>query len=154
MGLFSSKSSSSQQTSVYNTSTGADEGAIAAAGGSVVNVLDAGAVNRSLDLGQQSVEAALATSTAQNEQAFDFAGGALSATNLSLNKAIDAAFAFAKDAFGFVDKASTRAVASADRALSEALDVQDATQTGGSERLLILGGLAVAALVAVAFFNR
>lgn len=82
MGLFSSKSSSSSSTTnlTETITAGAQDQGIAASGGSVINVLDAGAVTLAGDVASDTIDAAgsnlrssLDFSDTASGRAFDFA---------------------------------------------------------------------------------
>lgn len=127
MGIFSKKSSSESNVSnVTNvTNVGASEGSIAAADGSVVNVLDAGAVGRAFDLGDT----------------------ALRGFGDLANRGIDEAFGFARESLGLVERSAGAAQKSFEGALESTLANLDEEQSGGAQRVLLLAALAIAAVV-------
>lgn len=119
MGLFGgSKSSSSTQNITEVDNVGASDGSIAANENSVVNVLDAGAI----------------------EDAFGFGGEAL-------NRAFDLTSLYARESLGVVERSASTAQKSFENALASTLTAFDAEQSGGAQRVLMLAGLALAALV-------
>lgn len=151
MGLFSSKSSSSQSTTVYNTSVGAAEGSIAAQGD--VSILDAGAIEDALGFaGDESARA-----FEFGGEAFDFVSGSAQDFLDATTDSLDRAFQFAKESLGLVETVVSRTQESTDIALSGALEQTSAAlasegeaQSGGAQRLLYFGAAALVALVILA----
>lgn len=123
MGLFGgSKSSSSTQNITEVDNVGASEGSIAANENSVVNVLDAGAI----------------------EGALDFGGDAL-------NRAFDLTSLYARESLGLVERSATAAQKSFDSALGSTLAALDEEQSGGAQRVMLVAALALAAVVGLGY---
>lgn len=68
--------------------------------------------------------------------------------------AIDRAFQFAAESLGTVQHVASAGQQSFEKALSATLATADASQTGGSERLVQLGGLALGAVLILALLMR
>lgn len=152
MGLFGGDSSSSQTTNVRTSTVGAQDGGIAASD-SVINLLDAGAVEDALGFaGGESARA-----FGFGSEAFDFVSGSAQDFLDATTDSLDRAFQFAKESLGLVETVVSRTQESTDIALSGALEQtsaalasEDEAQSGGAQRLLYFGAAALVALVILA----
>ena len=157
MGLLSkfvggSDKSQQQTSSSVSTVTniGASEGSIALGGGGVVNVLDAGAIEKSFDFAEGA-----------GSDAFDFASENARRFSDSVNESFDRAFQFASDTLGILDRGSSELQKTQDRVLSSALSQTSAAlasksdvEAGGAQRLLYFALAAVAGFLGLVYLTR
>lgn len=79
------------------------------------------------------------------------ASGAVTLTDPNL---IENAFRFASESLSLVERSAQKGQQSFEKALSQTLNIADSAKTQGSERLLYLGGAALAAFVLFAYLVK
>lgn len=102
---------------------------------------------------QDNITTSNTTTFGAQEGAFAFtsAGGAV---NISDPRTIEQAFKFASESLGLLERTAGATQKSFENALGQTLATSDAERTGGSQRVLILAGLALAALVGFAYLVK
>lgn len=162
-GLGGSDSNSpTNSTSNYTTNTrnlnlqdaGGAAPTIAGNEGATINVLDTGAVTKSLDIAKESTANAIDAANRANDAAFNFASGNAGSLNQAYNAALNTAFSFARDSLGLVQSQAKDTVNSANTALNAALNQTANAQSGGAQNLLYLAYAAVAGFVLFAWMKK
>lgn len=145
MGLLSSsKSSKTTQniTDIDTTNVVASEGSIAAEGLATVNVLDAGAVSGSLDLGRKVVELGRDTVALAGEQSAAYQG--------ALGESFAEALGFAERIVSSYQEATDRQVGSSVQAIASLAEGRQQGESALWTRIAgwaLLGAVAITALV-------
>lgn len=131
-------SKSSQATSMQDNRRVLGEGSISAEGGSVVTVLDNGAINRAFDFSGATAAKAFDFGNATTREAFDFGSQSLDFGKALATKAFD---------FGLESQAASSAALSRSTGLI-ADAYNDAKGRGALTDYILIGAIAMAGIVA------